>query len=415
MLQAPPGAGKTTRIPLALLDAKWLGRQSIVMLEPRRLATRAAAYRMAELLGESVGETIGYRMRGDTKVGPRTRIEVVTEGVLTRRLQRDPTLDGVGIVIFDEFHERSLDADLGLALTMRTRALVRDDLRILAMSATLDGQAVSSLLGGAPIITSEGRAFPVETRYVEPRRDARIEATVTAAVVDAVKRDPGDVLVFLPGAAEIHRVASALEERDVGGALVLPLFGAMTHDQQDVAIRPDPRGRRRIVLATSIGETSLTIEGVRIVVDSGLSRVPRFSPRTGMTRLDTVRVSRASADQRRGRAGRLGPGVCYRLWAEHEDSHLLARNPPEIMNADLAPLALDLAAAGVTDPRELSWLDAPAPAAFAQATELLRELDAIDDAGDVTPRGREMRALPVHPRLAHMLIGGRELDATHLA
>jgi ATP-dependent helicase HrpB len=386
-----------------LLDAPWLGRQSIVMLEPRRLATRAAATRIAELRGESVGETIGYRMRGESRVGRRTRIEVVTEGVLTRRLQTDPTLEGVGLVIFDEFHERSLDADTGLALTLRSRALVRDDLRLLVMSATLDGEPIARLLGGAPLVTSEGRAFPIDTRYLPMRSGARIEGAVVAAVADALRSTHGDLLVFLPGAAEIRRVESALAERDLGGAVVAPLFGALPHDAQDRAIRPDPAGRRKIVLATSIAETSLTIEGVGVVIDSGIARVPRFSPRTGMTRLDTVRVSRDSADQRRGRAGRLGPGVCYRLWDAAEEAQLLDHSPPEIANADLAPLALDLAAAGVSDPHELSWLDEPAPAAYAQARELLVELDALDVRGDITPHGRAVAALPVHPRLGHML------------
>jgi ATP-dependent helicase HrpB len=385
------------------------------MLEPRRLATRAAAYRIAELRGESVGGTVGYRIRGDARVGKHTRIEVVTEGILTRRLQRDPTLDGVGLVIFDEFHERSLDADLGLALTRRTQQLVRDDLRILIMSATLDGEAVSRLLGGAPVITSLGRVFPVETRYVEPRSGARIEPSVVATIMDALRSETGDLLVFLPGSGEIRRVESQLAERSLDEAVVLPLFGAMTHDAQDRALRPDPRGRRKIVLATSIAETSLTIEGVRVVVDCGLSRVPRFSPRAGMTRLETVRVSLASADQRRGRAGRLGPGVCYRLWPEHETSHLLPNTPPEITSGDLAPLALDLAAAGVHDPLELAWIDPPPPGAFAQAQELLRELDALDADGNVTAQGREMNALPVHPRLGHMLLRARALGAGPLA
>jgi ATP-dependent helicase HrpB len=398
-----------------VLGSDWLGGRSIVMLEPRRLATRAAAYRIAELRGESVGGTVGYRIRGDTRVGKQTRIEVVTEGILTRRLQRDPTLDGVGLVIFDEFHERSLDADLGLALTLRTQQLVRDDLRILIMSATLDGEAVARLLGGAPVITSLGRVFPVETRYVEPRSGARIELSVVATIVDALRSETGDLLVFLPGAGEIRRVESLLAERSLDDAVVLPLFGAMTHDAQDRALRPDPHGRRKIVLATSIAETSLTIEGVRVVVDCGLSRVPRFSPRAGMTRLETVRVSVASADQRRGRAGRLGPGVCYRLWPEHETSHLLANTPPEITSGDLAPLALDLAAAGVHDQLELAWIDAPPPGAFAQAQGLLRELDALDADGNVTAQGREMNALPVHPRLGHMLLRARALGAGPLA
>lgn len=385
------------------------------MLEPRRLATRAAAHRLAQLLGEDVGETVGYRMRGDSRVGPKTRIEVVTEGVLTRRIQRDPTLEGVGLVIFDEFHERSLDADLGLALTLQTQSLVRDDLRILVMSATLDGEAVAALLGNAPIITSEGRAFPVDTRYVEPRAGMRIEASVASAVSNVVRDEPGDVLVFLPGAAEIRRVAEMLADRELDNALVLSLHGTMSNADQDRAIRPDPAGRRKIVLATSIAETSLTIEGIRIVVDSGLSRVPRFSPRTGMTRLETVRVSRASADQRRGRAGRLGPGVCIRLWPEHENSHLQANNAPEIQVADLAPLALDLAGAGVNDPLELKWLDPPTAAPFAQATELLRELGALDTAGHITSHGRELRALPLHPRLAHMIASAQPLGAVRTA
>lgn len=415
VLQAPPGAGKTTLVPLALLGAAWLGQRSVVMLEPRRIATRAAAERVAQLLSERVGATVGYRMRGESRVGRDTRIEIVTEGILARRLQRDPTLDGVGVVIFDEFHERSLDADLGLALTLRTQELVRDDLRIVAMSATLDGASVARLLGDAPIISSAGRMFPIETRYVEPRPDARIETSVVATIASALTNSEGDILVFLPGAPEIRRVASALETRDLRGAVVTPLYGAMPHDAQDRALRPEASGRRKIVLATAIAETSLTIEGVRVVIDSGLSRQPRFSPRTGMTRLETMRVSRASADQRRGRAGRLGPGVCYRLWAEHENSHLLGNTPPEIMSADLAPLALELAAAGVVDPLELKWLDVPAPSGFAQARELLRELDAVDVNGALTPHGREMSAIPVHPRLAHMMLRSRALGATALA
>ncbi|HEY4131195.1 MAG TPA: ATP-dependent helicase HrpB, partial [Gemmatimonadaceae bacterium] len=407
VLQAPPGAGKTTLVPLALLDAEWLRGRSIVMLEPRRLATRGAAARMAVLHGDRLGETIGYRMRGDTRVSARTKIEVVTEGVLTRRLQRDPTLENVGLLIFDEFHERSLDADVGLALALRTQELVRDELRILVMSATLDGASVAQLLGNAPVITSEGRVFPVETRYVAPRNDARIEGIVASAIADALRTTSGDMLVFLPGAGEIRRVESLLAERDLDDAIVAPLFGALSPEQQDRAIFGDGSGRRRIVLSTSIAETSLTIEGVRVVIDSGLSRVPRFSPATGMTRLETGRVSRASADQRRGRAGRVAPGVCIRLWPEHEMHHLVAQSPPEITNADLAPLALDLAAAGVSDPSELRWLDAPSPAAYAQARELLVELEALDASGQITSRGETMAALPTHPRLAHMLVHAR--------
>ena len=415
VLQAPPGAGKTTLVPLALRSAGWLAGRTIVMLEPRRLAARAAAHRIAELAGERVGETVGYRMRGETRVSARTRIEVVTEGILTRRLQHDPTLDGVGLVIFDEFHERSLHADLGLALVTRTRELVREDLRILIMSATLDGASVARLLGGAPIITSEGRMFPVETRYAPPRPGARMAGAAVSTIHESLARDEGDILVFLPGAGEIRRVETLLAERDVAPAVVTPLFGALSPDAQDRAIRPDPLGRRKIVLSTSIAETSLTIEGIRVVVDSGFARVPRFAAAVGMTRLDTVRVSRASADQRRGRAGRVAPGVCYRLWDEPETLQLLDQSPPEILHADVSPLALDLAAAGVTDPLELQWLDPPPPAAFAQAREILVELDALDRDGRITPHGLEMDSLPTHPRLAHMLLGARRLGAARLA
>ena len=415
VLQAPPGAGKTTGVPPSLLDEPWLDGRSIMVLEPRRLATRGAAYRMAELREERVGDTVGYRMRGESRVGPKTRIEVVTEGILTRRLQRDPTLDGFGVIIFDEFHERSLDSDLGLALTLRTREMLRPDLRIIVMSATLDGVAAARLLGGAPIVTSEGQAFPVDTRYTPPRAGTRLEVAVASTIVDALRRDTGDVLVFLPGAGEIRRVESILGERDLDGAIVMPLFGALSQDAQDRAIRRDPNGRRKVVLSTSIAETSLTIEGIGIVIDCGLSRVPRFSPRSGMTRLETVRGSKASADQRRGRAGRTTNGVCYRMWPEYENAHLLASTPPEIANADLAPLALDLAAAGVASPDELRWIDAPSPAAFNQALELLRELDAIDDTGSLTSHGREMCELPLHPRLAHMLRRASPRSATALA
>ena len=405
VLQAPPGAGKTTRVPLALVDEPWLEQRTIVMLEPRRLAARAAAAHMARLLGERIGETVGHRVRLDTRVGPRTRIEVVTEGVLGRMLQEDPALERVGLVIFDEFHERSLHADVGLAMTLQSRAVLRPDLRILVMSATLDGVAVSALLGDAPTIASEGRAYPVETRHLPRRPEQRLEAHVARAVREAIEREPGDVLVFLPGAAEIRRVAAMLEESALPAAVrVIPLHGTLPHEQQDAAIAPSPPGRRKVVLATSIAETSLTIEGVRVVIDSGVMRVPRFSPRSGMTRLETVRVSRASADQRRGRAGRTGPGVAYRLWDAHEDATLVPHASPEILEADLAPLVLMLAEAGITDPAELSWLDAPPDAAWAQARELLAQLDAIDETFRITPHGRRMAALAMHPRLAHMLL-----------
>ncbi len=416
VLQAPPGAGKTTRVPLALLDEAWLAGRRIVMLEPRRLAARAAARRMAELRGERVGETVGYRMRGDSRVGAGTRIEVVTEGVLTRMLADDPSLDGAGLVIFDEFHERSLNADLGLALALQAQAVLREDLRLLVMSATLDGAAVARLLSGAPIITSEGRSFPVQTRYLPRRAGRRLEDDVAAAVREALETEAGDILVFLPGAGEIRRVESLL----LGSALrtdllIAPLHGSLAQEAQDQALRPSPAGRRKIVLSTSIAQTSLTIEGIRVVIDAGLSRVPRFSARTGMTRLETVRVSRASAEQRRGRAGRLAAGSCYRLWGEAEESGFLPRDTPEILEADLAPVALDLAAAGVADPADLRWLDPPPAPAFASARALLGQLGACDAGGRITPRGRRMAALPLHPRLAHMLIEAEALNQGALA
>jgi ATP-dependent helicase HrpB len=398
VLQAPPGAGKTTLVPPALLDAPWLGGNRIVMLEPRRVAARAAAHRMAELLGESVGATVGFRTRTESRVGHATRIEVVTEGILTRRLQRDPTLDGIGLVIFDEFHERSLVADLGLALTLHSRRLVRDDLRLLVMSATLDTASVARLLDDAPIVTAEGRVFPVETRYVPPRDPRALEAAVAGTIRRALADDSGDALVFLPGAAEINRVRGMLAG-DAAGVDVLSLHGSLGAVEQDRAVRAGER--RRVVLATSIAETSLTIPGVRIVIDSGLARRPRFSPATGMTRLETLRVSRATAEQRRGRAGRTASGVCYRLWHEHEE--LLPAPAPEILEADLAPLALDLAVAGIADPAELSWIDAPPTGAFAAARGLLRELGLLDESRRITEAGRRAATMPVHPRLAHML------------
>ena len=405
VLQAPPGAGKTTRVPLALLDEPWLAGAKILMLEPRRIAARAAAAFMARLLDERIGETVGYRVRLDTRVGPRTRVEVVTEGILTRMLQDDPALEGVGLVIFDEFHERSLHADVGLALTLQTRTVLRDDLRILVMSATLDDAPIAALLGDAPVVTSEGRAFPVETRWVPRRTGQRIEAQVAGTVREVLERESGDVLVFLPGAGEIRRVQSMLEESShPDGVEIFALHGMLPLEQQDRAIAPSPPGRRKVVLATSIAETSLTIEGVRVVIDSGLMRVPRFSPRTGMTRLETLRVSRASADQRRGRAGRVGPGIAYRLWSEHEEGHLVPHGAPEILEADLAPLALALAEAGIADPAQLEWLDAPPAAAWAQARELLAQLGAIDADGALTHHGRRMASLPMHPRLAHMVL-----------
>ena len=406
VLQAPPGAGKTTGVPPALLEEPWLQGRGIVMLEPRRLAARAAARRMATLRGERPGETVGYRVRHESVVGPRTRIVVVTEGVLARMLQSDPALDQFGLVIFDEFHERSIHADLGLALTTGSRSLLREDLRILVMSATLDGGPVAALLDDAPVVTSEGRSYDVEVRHRPRRAGARLEPQVASVLRDALGTEQGDVLVFLPGAGEIRRVATLLHGVD---ADVLPLHGNLSPEQQDRAILPSPAGRRKVVLATSIAETSLTIEGVRVVVDSGLSRVPRYSPRTGMTRLATVRVSHASAEQRRGRAGRLGPGVCYRLWSPQEHAALPARSTPEILEADLAPLALDLAAAGVPDPSELRWLDPPPPAAYAEARSLLAQLGALDAGGRLTRHGAAMARLALHPRLSHMVMKAAEL------
>ncbi len=403
VLQAPPGAGKTTRVPLVLMDEPWVAGRRIVMLEPRRLATRAAARFMAQTLGQPVGQTVGYRMRMDSRTSAATRVEVVTEGILTRLLQDDPELSGIAAVIFDEFHERSLNADLGLALCLEVQGALRPDLRLLGMSATLDGEAVARLLGGAPLVTSEGRAYPVETRHLDKEPRGRFAETVVSGVLRALAEEDGDLLVFLPGEAEIRRVEAALADdprcRDLRLA---PLYGNLPQDQQDLALRPG--AQRRVVLATAIAETSLTIEGVRVVVDGGQMRVPRFDPGSGMTRLETLAVSRASADQRRGRAGRLGPGVCYRLWTEPMQRTLPAQTPPEMLQADLAPLALDLAQWGIGDVLDLAWIDPPPPAAYAQASGLLRRLGALDGMGQITAHGRDMACLPMHPRLAHMIL-----------
>lgn len=415
VLQAPPGAGKTTRVPPALLDAPWLAGRRIIMLEPRRLAARAAARYMARERDEEVGETVGYRVRNETCVGRTTRIEVVTEGVLTRLLQADPALSDYGLVVFDEFHERSLHADLALALTLDSRQALRDDLRVLVMSATLDGAAVARLLGDAPVLTSEGRSFPVITRYAPPPREVRIEQHVAGLVLRVLREERGSVLVFLPGAGEIRRVQALLEGRFDPGVRLVPLYGDLPPAMQDEAIAPAAPGMRKVVLATSIAETSLTIEGVRVVIDAGLARLPRFDPVSGMTRLVTVRVSRAAADQRRGRAGRLEAGVCYRAWSEAEDARLAPQTRPEILDADLAPLALELAGWGATDPASLAWLDPPPAAHYAQAVDLLQQLGALDAARRITAHGRAMLALGTHPRLAHMMLRGRELGAGGLA
>ncbi len=423
VLTAAPGAGKTTRVPLALLDEPWIGGRKIVMLEPRRLAARSAARFMSAQIGEVVGGTVGYRVRMDTKVSPRTRIEVVTEGVLTRMLQEDPGLDGVGLVIFDEFHERSLQADLGLALSLQTQALFREDLRLLVMSATLDAAPVAQMLGDAPVIVSEGRQYQVKTVYRPPVRSGigvPIEDTVAPVVEEALREREGDLLVFLPGMAEIRRTERRLREK-LGSAvptqavLVCPLHGSLPQEAQDLALAPAVAGKRKIVLATSVAETSLTVEGITIVIDSGLSRVSRFSPRTGMSRLETVSVSLASADQRRGRAGRLSPGVCYRLWGEEQERRLPSASVPEIGEADLAPLVLELAVWGVRDPAELQWLDPPPAPAVQQARDLLASLGALTAGGVITPHGREMAALGIHPRLSHMLLRAKPLGLGDLA
>lgn len=416
VLVAAPGAGKTTRVPLALRDEPWLAGRRILMLEPRRLAARSSARYMAAALGERVGETVGYRVKMDAKVGPHTRIEVITEGVLTRMLQADPGLEDVGLILFDEFHERSLHADLGLALSLQTQSLFREDLRLVVMSATLDATSVAAMMGDAPVIVSEGRAFPVETRYLTRPMEARLETSIVQVIQQALSEEAGDLLVFLPGAGEIRRVESLLRENGLPSTtIVAPLYGALPPEVQDAAIQPDTSGKRKIVLATSIAETSLTVEGVRIVIDSGLMRVPRFSPRTGMTRLETVQVSKASADQRRGRAGRLTPGVCYRMWTPQEDRALTAHTTPEIKEADLTPLALELAAWGVNDPAELSWLDEPPKAALEHAHELLAQLGALDPDKRITSHGRQLAEMGLHPRLGQMIRKAKEVGLTGVA
>jgi ATP-dependent helicase HrpB len=417
VLVAPPGAGKTTRVPLALLDAPWTKDKKIIVLEPRRIAARASADRMAKSLGERAGETVGYRVRFGSKISRATRIEVVTEGIFTRQILDDPELSGVAAILFDEFHERSLDADLGLALARDAQTGLREDLRILVMSATLDGARVAKLLGDAPVVESEGRAFPVETRYLGRKADAQIERQMADAIASALRADSGSVLAFLPGAAEIRRTQNFLGERVHDASIeIVPLFGALDAAVQDRAIAPAPRGSRKVVLATSIAETSLTIEGVRIVVDSGLARVPRYEPDIGLTRLETVRASRAAVDQRRGRAGRTEPGVCYRLWDEPQTASLAAYTQPEILSADLSSLVLDLAQWGVSDPAALSFLDPPPQPAWKEAKSLLTELNALDGDGRITAEGKSLRSLALPPRLARMIVdshraGGGEAAA----
>ncbi|HTK34119.1 MAG TPA: ATP-dependent helicase HrpB [Caulobacteraceae bacterium] len=411
VLVAPPGAGKTTVVPLALMDEPWAQGRRIIVLEPRRLAARAAAARMASTLGEAVGETVGFRVRMQSKVSSRTRVEVITEGVFTRTILDDPGLDGVAAVLFDEFHERSLDADLGLAFARDAQGLLRDDLRLLVMSATLDGARVASLLGDAPVIRSEGRAHAVDTRYLGRDPAARLEDSAARAVRKALAEETGGVLVFLPGQGEIRRVEALLAERLPAGVVLAPLYGALEPGAQDRAIEPAPPGQRKVVLATAIAETSLTIEGVRVVVDAGFARVPRYDPSSGLTRLETVRVSQAAADQRRGRAGRTGPGVCYRLWDEPETRALTPFARPEILETDLSGFALALAQWGAKDPASLAFLDLPPAGAFAEARSLLNRLEALDARGELTAHGRLLARLPLPPRLAHMVAVGAAAGA----
>ncbi|MCV9967289.1 ATP-dependent helicase HrpB [Pararhizobium sp. BT-229] len=408
VLSAPPGAGKTTLVPLFLLDQTWRGDGRIILLEPRRLAARAAAGRMASLLGEAIGETVGYRMRLDSRISARTRIEVVTEGVFARMLLDDPELPGVSAVLFDEFHERSLDADFGLALALDVQQALRDDLKLIVMSATLDVERVTQLLGGAPVIESQGRSFPVDIRYQERPSTERVEDAVTRAIAEAHRTETGSILAFLPGQAEITRTVERLEGRFGAETIITPLFGNLSQKEQDAAIRPAAPGTRKIVLATSIAETSITIDGVRIVIDSGLQRLPAFEASTGITRLETVRVSRASADQRAGRAGRTEPGIAIRLWHQGQTAALPAFTPPQILSSDLSGLVLDLAHWGVTDPAGLAFLDPPPATTWQEAKALLTQLGALDGNGALTARGKQIRQLALPPRLAAMAVSAAQ-------
>ncbi|NTJ43528.1 ATP-dependent helicase HrpB [Agrobacterium larrymoorei] len=408
VLSAPPGAGKTTLVPLYLLDQPWRGDGKIILLEPRRLAARAAASRMASLLGEAVGQTVGYRMRLDNRISSRTRIEVVTEGVFARMVLDDPELTGISTVIFDEFHERSLDGDFGLALALDVQAALRDDLRLLVMSATLDMERITALLDGAPAVRSLGRSFPIDVRYDERGGQERLEDKVARAIIEAHASETGSILAFLPGQGEITRTMERLEGRFGLETRVIPLYGNLSQKEQDAAIKPAEPGTRKIVLATSIAETSITIDGVRVVIDSGLQRLPVFEPSTGITRLETVKVSRASADQRAGRAGRTEPGVAIRLWHAGQTAALPAFTPPQILASDLSGLALDLAHWGVADTSSLAFVDQPPKAALDEARALLTSLGALDAAGGITPRGRQMRSLALPPRLSAMVIAAQE-------
>jgi ATP-dependent helicase HrpB len=413
ILQAPPGAGKSTILPLQLLEEPWLKGKKIVMLEPRRLAARAVANRMSSLIDEPVGNTVGYRVRFDNKVSKQTRIEVLTEGILTRMLQQDNSLEDVGLVIFDEFHERSLHADLALALCREMQTVLREDLRILIMSATLDGEKLSSLLGNAPILISAGRQYPIELFYIAPENDIALPLQMAKAIRKALAAHQGDLLAFLPGAGEIQRTLEILEN-ELPSVSIHPLFGDLPQQKQQEALLPHPAGKRKVVLATSIAETSLTIEGIKIVVDSGYCRTPRFDPKTGLTRLDTVKVTQDMATQRAGRAGRLAPGVAYRLWHEASHQHLLPHRIPEIMEADLAPTVIELAQWGINNMQTLSWLNVPPNAAVNQANILLEELGAISSK-KITKRGKEILRLPTHPRIAHLLLEGESFGLITLA
>ncbi|MBU0498920.1 MAG: ATP-dependent helicase HrpB [Gammaproteobacteria bacterium] len=414
VLTAPTGSGKTTIVPLALLQEPWLEEQSILMLEPRRLAARLSALRMAELLGERPGQRVGYRIRHESNVSRETRIEVVTEGILTRRLQGDPELRGVGLVIFDEFHERNLQADLALALCLDVAGALRDDLRILVMSATLEADALSAFLDKAPVVRGEGRSYPVEVRYQERDSELRPVDLALQGIRRALKEQSGDILAFLPGTGEIRRVQEALNQGLPEGVVARPLYADLSRAEQDLALFPDPAARR-VVLATSVAETSLTIEGIDTVVDLGLSRLSAFDPNSGLTRLETRRCSKAAADQRAGRAGRLGPGVCYRLWTEARQNQLIPATPPEIRNADLSQLLLETARWGAADPAQLRWLDPPAAGAVAQARELLQRLDLLDAKGRINSGGERVCELGVHPRLGRLLLTGEAEDCAGLA
>jgi len=413
ILQAPPGAGKSTILPLELLKSDWLGDKKIILLEPRRMAARSVAQRMADLLGEEVGKTVGYRVRFDQRISAQTRIEVVTEGILTRRLQQDNMLDGIGMVIFDEFHERSLHSDLSLALCRDLQQVLREDLRILIMSATLDGEQLSSILDNAPIITSKGRQYPIDVRYIAIDNNAPISGQVTSVISKTLKEETGDILVFLPGVREIQQTEDSLNKRHSDIA-IRPLYGELSLTAQQEAIKPDAQQRRKVVLATSIAETSLTIEGIHIVIDSGLARVPKFDPNSGMTKLETVKVTQDAADQRAGRAGRLGPGIALRLWSEATHNYLKAQRVPEIMEADLAPLVLELAQWGVKNIQSMTWVTAPPSGSVEQAKTLLQELQALKN-NVITEEGKALAHLPTHPRTAHLLRKGKQHNILPLA